>query len=147
MINFDMDFINAKGAFIKYNEFELIRIDRIPVNKAFSGYLRVISTNSEWRQCIRLKVNGQMFINGIKGQDFIVWADDAKENVSFYGISKGAPLIIWNAWESKIGSIDAWLIGAAMIVEIEGNVRRYRCNDGHPDDNFDDIIFEIVIDI
>ena len=40
-----------------------------------------------------------------------------------------------------------WQRGAAMILEVDGNTRRYRCNDGHPDDNFDDIIFEITIDV
>ena len=33
-----------------------------------------------------------------------------------------------------------------MIKETDGDAIIYRCNDGHPDDNFDDIVFKIVID-
>jgi hypothetical protein len=31
-----------------------------------------------------------------------------------------------------------------MIVEEIENGRRYYCNDGHPDEDFDDIIFELT---
>lgn len=40
-----------------------------------------------------------------------------------------------------------WHNGAAMIKETDGNRTIYRCNDGNPDDNFDDIIFKIVIEL
>ncbi len=40
-------------------------------------------------------------------------------------------------------SVDYGRYGSAMIVEeVEGG-RRYRCNDWHPDDNFDDIVFTV----
>ncbi|MBP7279889.1 MAG: hypothetical protein KBA11_10800 [Sedimentibacter sp.] len=145
MPSFDKDFMNAKGAPIKYKDLELIRIDRIPVKKKFSGYLRIISTNSEWKQGIRIKVDGLMTINACEGNDFIIWADDVKGDIPFKGTSKKSQLMIWNAWDTGSGRVDAWLNGAAMILELSGSTRRYKCNDSHPDENFDDIIFEVIL--
>lgn len=144
MPSFDKDFMNAKEA-IKYKDLELIRIDRIPVKKKFSGYLKVISTNSEWKQGIRIKVDGLMTINACEGNDFIIWADDVKGDIPFEGTSKKSQLMIWNAWDTGSGRVDAWLNGAAMILELNGGTRRYKCNDSHPDENFDDIIFEVIL--
>jgi hypothetical protein len=152
MPSFEEDFIEAraKGEPVKYKDWVLIRLDRIPVKKRFSGTLRVISTNSEWKQAVRLKVNGKLIINSQNGNNFITWADDIKDNaLHFEGTSKDLELMVYNAWEQD-ASIEkpytnAWQHGAAMIVEVDGNTRRYRCNDGHPDDNFDDIIFEVTI--
>jgi hypothetical protein len=145
MPSFDKEFMNAKGAPVTYNGLELVRIDRIPVKKKFSGYLRVISTNSEWKQGIRIKIDGSMTINSCEGNDFIIWAEDINGDVFFEGTSKKLQLMIWNAWDTGSGRVDAWLNGAAMIIEENGNIRRYKCNDSHPDENFDDIVFEVVI--
>jgi hypothetical protein len=41
--------------------------------------------------------------------------------------------------------MDSWHNGAAMIVEESENGRFYKCNDGHPDENFDDIIFHVQV--
>jgi hypothetical protein len=142
---FDQEFINAKGTPIYYQGQGLVRIDRIRVNKVFSGYFRLISTNSKWKQGIRIQVDGSLTINSCKGKSFIVWSKDIKGNVPFEGSSKKQQLNVWNAWDDGSGRTDAWLNGAAMIVEVNGNKRRYKCNDGHSDDNFDDIVFEVVI--
>ena len=150
MPSFDNEFINAKGNPVKYQNFELIRLDRIPVKKVFSASLQVISTNSEWKQGIRLRINGTITFGSCKGKDFILWANDMKDDaVHFEGVSKDNQLIVYNAWERPMwdGNMvtESWLNGAAMVVEIDGNTRIYRCNDGHPDDNFNDIIFKVSI--
>jgi len=147
-------FIDAKatGELVKYKGWELIDVDRIPVQRKFSGTLRVISTNSEWRQAICLRVlDGKLTIFSQKEKSFIAWADDLKDSVlHFEGTSKSLQLLIYNAWEqiawNNMPFTNYWQNGAAMIVEVNGNTRKYRCNDGHPDDNFDDIIFEVTID-
>ena len=144
MPSFDRDFQNAKGNPVKYKNLELIRIDRIPVKRGITGWFKVISTNSEWKQGIRIKIDGLMSINSCEGNDFIIWADDVDGDVPFKVIS-GKTLMVWNAWDIGGGRVDAWLNGAAMILEINGKSRRYKCNDSHPDENFDDIIFEVVI--
>ena len=146
MPSFDKEFMNAQGGSVKYKDYELIRIDRISIKKKFSGYLRVVSTNSECRQGIRLKVDGIMNINSCEGSDFIIWADDVVGDIHFEGTTKKLQLMVWNAWDTGCGRVDAWSNGAAMILELEGNTRKYKCNDFHPDGNFDSIIFEMLID-
>ncbi|MDR0518307.1 MAG: hypothetical protein LBH25_14840 [Fibromonadaceae bacterium] len=152
MPSFEQDFIKSKGMSIKYKDVELIGADRIPVQKKFSGALKLISTNSEWRQAMCLAaLDGKLSIFSQKEKRFIVWADDLKDEVlHFEGVSKSSQLLVYNAWENiawnNMPFTNFWTHGAAMIVEVNGNTRRYRCNDGHPDDNFDDIIFEVTID-
>ena len=46
-------------------------------------------------------------------------------------------------WAEGITYIGKRMSGAAMMVEELPNGRRYRCNDGRPDDDFDDIVFRI----
>jgi hypothetical protein len=127
-------------------------MDRIPVEKKFSGRLRITATNSEWRQGVHFEIKGSITVfvddKAITGKKFVVWADDLKDDeLRFTGTRKPAQdLLVWNVWDVNRGVTDAWHNGAAMILEKDGNVRRYRCNDGHPDENFDDIIFEVIID-
>ncbi|MCL2219825.1 MAG: hypothetical protein FWC23_07170 [Chitinispirillia bacterium] len=151
MPSFTEDFVKSNGGPIKYNGMELIRLDRIPVQKKFSGTLKLISKNSDWRQAIHLKVKkGKLIINSQEAKFFITWADDLRDHnntLHFEGVAKDLQLLVYNAWEQLgASSTDSWICGAAMILEVNGNTRRYRCNDGYPDDNFDDIIFEITID-
>lgn len=145
MPNFDAEFAEAKGKPIPYNDIMMIRIDRIPVNKKFRGYLRIISTNSNWEQGVALDVKGKITQNNKTHPSFRIWAYGYPGPIYFEGTSKDNTLLVWNVWDNGSRRVDAWIGGAAMILEIDGNVRRYRCNDGHSDDNFDDIIFEIEI--
>jgi len=50
---------------------------------------------------------------------------------------------VCNAWDCGNGVKQSWHNGAAMIVEEIPHGRRYRCNDGYADDDFDDIIFRL----
>jgi hypothetical protein len=54
-------------------------------------------------------------------------------------------LEVYNLWDKGDGVTEAWHNGAAMIVEEIPGGRRYRCNDGYPDDDFDDLVFELVL--
>ena len=151
MPSFEKEFVESKGAPIKYEGLELIIIDRISVPKKFSGALKLISTNSEWKQAVCLDVrSGKLKMELGEGKKFALWEDYLRGNpLSFEGTTKDLQLMVYNAWEQidhlGTGFTNYWQHGAAMIVEIDGNTRRYRCNDGHPDDNFDDIVFEITI--
>ena len=151
MFEFDHDFSTANGAPVIHNGIEIIRIDRIPVEKKFSGTVKLISTNSEWKQAVRLMVEkGKLKIEPDDSKGYFLWEDYLRNSdVYFEGTTTKKELIVHNAWRNYIFAgkrfTNYWQRGAAMIREINGNTRRYRCNDGHPDDNFDDIIFEVII--
>ena len=70
-------------------------------------------------------------------------------SIQQYGlkVSDDQELMVWNAWEDDKGGLEAWVRGAAMKKEvIAPNHFRYYCNDGHIDDNFDALIFDIIIE-
>jgi len=152
MPSFELAFTEAKSDSIIYKDKEIFCIDRIPVQKKFSGTVELISTNSEWKQAVCLDVlKGKIKMDFGEAKKIALWEDYLKGNpIPFKGTTSAMQLIVYNAWEQfthlGVGFTNYWQHGAAMIIEVDGNTRRYRCNDGHPDDNFDDIVFEITID-
>ncbi len=57
--------------------------------------------------------------------------------------TKKGELRVKNVWDTGNGIVHSGHYGAAMIVEEIPNGRLYRCNDGKPDDDFDEIGFSI----
>lgn len=150
MPEFDRLFSEIKEQTVLYNDEVLMRIDKIPVPKKFKLSVILISTNSEWQQAIKIKTKGKIVSQGsnIISDYFILWEKYLREEAKFdYDcLSKNNELIVWNAWDHGDGVVQAWLRGAAMKKEIIApNHFRYYCNDGHPDANFDDIIFDVII--
>ena len=119
MPNFDESFKNAKGSPIFFNGLELLRVDRILLKGKISGSLRVLSVNSNWKQAIRIKIDGELTINEVNGNNFVIWANDISESVNFVGEVKKGQFMLWNAWDTGSGRVDAWLNGAAMNVTID----------------------------
>ena len=73
----------------------------------------------------------------------IIWQDTNPLVMDFEVTNQPKTISIYNVWETENGVIHWWFNGAAMIVEELANGRHYRCNDGFPDDDFDDIIFRL----
>lgn len=144
----DMFIESSDGNSIQYKDKTLIRVDRFPVENGMKVRIIFERTNSEWKQGIRLRLEIGDFIvdeKTLKGKPGLVfWQDTthAVEEVKICGPS-GGELLIYNAWDTGDGVIEAWHNGAAMYVEEIENGRRYHCNDGHPDDGLDDLIFRI----
>ncbi len=152
MPDFDKEFVKTHGGPIQYKGIELIGFDKVHVNKNFRVTVNMISKNSEWRQGIKLKVTkGNLKSQDVdlSGKNFILWEElfrDGKKEV-YIGNTKDNTLLVWNAWDHGDGVTQSWLGGAAMIREkVDDNHYIYKCNDGHPDDNFDDLVFEIFIE-
>ena len=103
MPSFEKEFRESKGQPIGYCENTIIRMDRIKVGKVFSGYIELISTNSDWLQGVILDVNGELEINTIKGQKFILWQNHMKKPTFFHGTSKDKQLLVWTAWDTGNG--------------------------------------------
>ncbi len=152
MPEFDKEFAEAQGKGIQYKGLHLIRHDKVKVNGKFRVTVNMISKNSEWRQGIELKIkNGSLTSkrSGLTGKNFILWEElfENGQQSEFTGKSKDNILLVWNSWDHGDGVIQSWLRGAAMIREkVDDNHYIYKCNDGHPDDNFDDLVFEIFIE-
>lgn len=161
---FETMFMEAKGQPIEYKGEALYLSDHVSVGKHFKLRVRLISTNSEWEQFIHLSVNkgGYLILNGEKGKS-IRLHEAMPPEVEIVGKSKDGVLRVWNGWiqpppdwaerhyrEGRsnirvLESPNSLCNGAAMKKELRGDTIRYYCNDGHPDENFDDIIFELTV--
>lgn len=144
-IEFESLFLESKGQPIMYNGKLLKMMDRI-ILPTINSYLKLtfINTNSVWKQGIYLDTNGEFEINGEKFPKRIaLWEHTAPKEVGLTVKSKDMQLIIFNVWETEDGTIHHWHNGGAMQIEEKQNCRIYNCNDGYPDDDFNDIIFKI----
>ncbi len=150
-------FEQTKGQPITWEGKRLFLWDIFPVKDGETLRLIFESVNSDWQQGVELATNvglrakGGFIINGEKlGNRVILMQDISPQVVEFTVRTKDGKLYVNNAWQKPPAAWAAGITyvgkrsdGAAMIVEELPNGRRYRCNDGRPDDDFDDIIFRI----
>lgn len=147
--------MESKGQPIAYKGKTLVLADKFPVANGDRLRICIESTNSEWPQGMSVDITGSCEVKGKvwkkgKGVKMIFWADATgidPKNIEITVFTETGYVWIQNHWEmtNHLGtkSIDSGHHGAAMIVEEIAGGRRYRCNDGHPDDNFDDIVFTV----
>lgn len=146
---------SGKG-YIDYNGKRVIQIDKIEAYSKFKITLKLLSTNSHWKQAVAIAINtGSMTVdNVIKGKSFRFWEDDLKlepdNTIEIYGKTKDDYICVWNAcevdWSTPHNSskcIESWTMGCAMI---KGENGIYYCNDFDPDDDFDDLVFQLKIE-
>ena len=152
MPSFSELFMNSKRMPIEYNGNTLVLADKFPVKNGETLVISIEKTNSESRQGLCVDVTGSCELNGQlheqgKGVRMLFWEDTAPKKFTLKVFTKKDFVWVENIWESvnHLGtkSVDYGRFGSAMIVEEIENGRRYRCNDWHPDENFDDIIFTI----
>ncbi len=158
MPDFDELFSTTQERPVKYKDKCLTRIDYIPFKDGDQFLVKIEKTNSDWIQGIGLLVFGFIEIEAlgekVKDRTFFmentapteisikVWQDTTKRKQPKSLPRKGL-LGVKNIWNAGSGTISSWIGGAAMIVQEIPNGHRYYCNDGHPDENFDDIVFTV----
>jgi hypothetical protein len=97
------------------------------------------------------RLNGQIVS---KKEWNVLWEDTSPKSVEIELLGPAEHVAVFNMWQDPnrvmipgvtgSGQVNHyWQNGAAMIVEEIPNGRRYRCNDGEPDDDFDDLIFTV----
>lgn len=146
MPSFQQLFTASRGLPIRYQGKILVMMDRLEIVDGSAFKLTFERHNSEWRQGVKFRAMAEFCIdNGVcTTKDVVLWQDTAPAVQSFClrNVKEGT-LKLWNVWDQGDEFTQAWMNGAAMIVEELENGRRYFCNDGHPDDNFDDIVFRL----
>lgn len=117
----------------------------IPVGKV-TLIVRFESVDSDLEQGIFLKGKGTFLVNDQRIKDAIhLWKKNSPNIVECILESKDGKLRIWNMWRNDNGSMQYGHNGAALYYEEIDHGRRYYCNDGYPDDDFNDLIFSIEI--
>jgi hypothetical protein len=119
-------------------------VDRLPVRSGEVLRVEIESTDSDWRQGVALSTDGDFVIDGRSvGGDIVLWTDTAPPVVLVRVASTTGECRVKNVWDVGDGTVHSWHNGAAMTVDDTVAGRRYRCNDGHPDEDFDDLVFRI----
>jgi len=117
----------------------------IPIGESLFE-LTIEKTKSEWEQGIFLKGNGYFVINDEKKETGIyLWESTTPRSIRFMFNSKVGDLKVWNIWRIDKGPMQYGHNGSAMYFEEILYGKRYCCNDGYPDDDFDDLIFTLKI--
>ena len=143
---FEETFREKDGKPFMYKGDQVFLADELQISKKFSGYIQLISTDSEWKQAVCIAVNGEIEIDSVKIKKHVrIWQEHFVEALHFSGTSKDGKLYIWNVWNNG-RTVESWRMGAAMKKETNGNEIIYYCNDGHPDDDFTDLTFKLVLD-
>jgi len=146
-MSFQQLFMASKGQPIQYKGKEIQMIDKIslPTSKV-SLQLEFVSTNSKWKQGIVLQTKGEFEVNRQKiPTKIILWEHTAPKQIEILVSSKDKTLLIYNVWETEDGTIHYWHNGGALFVEQVIGATIYHCNDGYPDDDFDDLVFKLKI--
>lgn len=144
MPEFQKLFEISKGKPIEYEGRILQLVDYFDVSD--DQQIKVIfeSVKADWRQGIALTVDGAFIVNNQTIKNGIVlWHHTAPPVVSVQIKSKTGKCTAKNVWDTGDGTMHSWHNGAAMIVENTERGRRYLCNDGRADADFDDLVFRI----
>jgi hypothetical protein len=144
-IVFEDYFNKSEGKPFIYNGREIKMSDKIvlPSNKV--GFkVTFLSKNSDWNQGIVLQTKGELEINGLKLLNkAILWEHTAPKEVHAIIKSKDKILFVYNVWDTGDGTMHYGHNGGALYIEQTSRYTLYNCNDGHPDDDFNDLLFKI----
>ena len=113
--------------------------------------VRFISTNSINRQGIHIEIyagEGEITINGIIAKAFDLWVDECPNEFEIECQSDEGYLSVYNIFEQ----LEGWGKGrysqmdsCGMLLEQQGNIYRYYCNDSGFESNFNKLVFEIEL--
>lgn len=143
MPSFEEMFTESAGRPIQYHGMTLVRMDAFPLEAAKELRLVFEACNAEWRQGVALRCEGKFKVNEqIIRRGIVIWQDTAPKVIEIGILGTQSTIEVKNVWEID-EVVQSSHNGAAMIVEETPNGRRYRCNDGVADDDFDDIVFRL----
>ncbi|MGB7158057.1 MAG: hypothetical protein WBD40_08320 [Tepidisphaeraceae bacterium] len=145
MMSFQDLFMRSKGQPVVYNGRLIQLVDHLKVVDGQRVKVRFESVNSDWRQGIGLTTKGSFDVNNQTIKKIVLWHDTAPREVVLTVNTKSGECEVKNVWDTGNGVTESWHNGAAMIVEEVGPLRRYKCNDGRADDDFDDLVFSIEL--
>ena len=136
-------FEGSGGQPIQYHGQTLMLVDRFSVRNCQKLAFDIVSTNSRWKQGIKIDPDANIRVDGRLFRSVVFWEDTAPSPAIIELEPEVTSLAVSNVWQTADGATDSWHAGAAMICTPTPNGRRYHCNDGDLDADFDDLIFTI----
>jgi hypothetical protein len=146
MPSFGKLFMESGGRSVSYKGKIIQMVDVLRLAAGQNLVVKFESASSDWRQGVYLTTDGVFEVNDqIMKKSVVLWQDTAPVEVLLRVQTKKGECRVRNVWDRGNGVMDSWHNGAAMIVENALEGRRYRCNDGRADEDFDDLVFSIRI--
>jgi hypothetical protein len=146
------EFRKAKSSAIIFRGHRVLLFDTIELPEKGKLRLRFKAVHSEWRQGVRIgsmtsRTNLRLTVAGRQAPGVQLWQDTCPSTVDIdYECPSGA-LTVYNIWDTGDAQSTSQTAGAGMRVDVssDGKTRAYYCNDGHPDQLFESVVFEIEI--
>lgn len=123
----------------------MISWEVIEFDKHASFKLNFVSTNSEYKQGIRIAIDfgdGEITINGHHGKMFILMEDTCPKDAIIDVLNSSGKLSIYNVYERADGKTRSLGDYSGMVLTENGNECIYRCKTSSRDD-FDILVFSI----
>jgi hypothetical protein len=116
-----------------------------PVTAGETLTIRFQSASGEWRQGIWLAVNGELALNGARGDQLEIWADTAPREFKVKVLRNEDGLLrLYNIWDSRRGRRrESQSATSGMLKEVGNGTTIYRANDIGHQPNFDKLVFEL----
>lgn len=129
---------------------DVVHWEVLDIKQEQEFYLEFISTNSKYRQGIRLAVDvgdGYIEINNLQSKEMCLWEDTAPQRVHVKCKSEEGLISVYNVFDlgENQGGIRSQTDSCGMLVERKGNIIMYKCNDAGFKSNFDKLIFIIEL--
>ncbi|MFW6118699.1 MAG: hypothetical protein ACOC7S_00025 [Planctomycetota bacterium] len=141
-IDFEKRFRETKGQPFEKNGVEYRLSLAIETGKHHLVVLAFESTSSPWLQGVHVESDGGLRFKKKRSDKLVIW-EGIPEDEARIECQPGSTVCVWNVWDTGDGVTHAGHGGAAMIVEEVDEGYRCRCNDGHVDEDFDDLVFTI----
>lgn len=128
----------------------VIRWDVLEIEKEQNIYLEFVSTNSKYKQGIRLAIDvgeGYIEVNNIQAKGVQLWEDTCPKSVKLKCISSEGKLSIYNIFDlgAERGGVQSQVDSSGMLVEVSDGYRVYRCNDAGFKTDFNSLEFRIKL--
>jgi len=145
MVVFETLFRQSNGKPVEYKGKRLCLADIIQLGDSAHRFrLTFEQFNSEWQQGVYLKSKRAIEIDNERiGKKVVLWRRTVPAVVELSLPRRSVELIVANVWDTGDGTTNFWTAGAAMYIEEIPGGKRYHCNDGHMDDDLNDLIFTL----
>lgn len=128
----------------------VVRWDVLEIEKEQDVYLEFLSTNSKYKQGIRLAIDvgeGYIEVNDVQSKIIHLWEDTCPKSVKLKCISSEGKLSIYNIFDmgAERGGFRSQMDSSGMLVELNDGYIVYRCNDAGFKTDFNSLEFRIKL--
>lgn len=146
------EFRKHKSRCITYEGDEACLYDTFKVPNTCTLILSFISSNSDWRQGVRIgdmsrKTDLRLSVNGQTAPGMTLWLDSSPNPTTIDVAAPQEKIYVYNIWDDGNGQTSSQLAGSGMKIEISEDDRKrtFYCNDGHTTPTFNHLIFSLSI--